>query len=143
MSWQGGPLTSTRRAEGEAKKPFATSAPEPAASGSSAEALVRTDDSACDDAAPNVGQGPGSQPPAGLPASESDAPPADQRASRKSAISVRRQGIKLGLAAAAASFSGALYLEHGNGLFLAGASTALALIAYWIAEHELGRGGGR
>ncbi len=58
---------------------------------------------------------------------------------------VRRQGIKVTVAAAVSSFFGALYVAYGDGLFLAGASTALALIAYWIAEHELGPGatGGR
>jgi hypothetical protein len=68
-------------------------------------------------------------------------PPSGESSSQAPDAGVRRLGIKLALAAAAASFFGALYLEHGNGLFLAGASTALALIAYWLAEYELGRGG--
>ncbi len=134
---------STPHAEGEADGALATSATEPSASGSSAETLVRPDDSASEDVAARVGQGPGGQPPEGVPASDSEVPPAEQQVRRESATSVRRQGIKLALAAAAASFFGALYLEHGNGLFLAGASTALALIAYWLAQNELGRGGGR
>ncbi len=66
----------------------------------------------------------------------------EQRADRGDP-DVRRQGIKLAAAATVASFLGALYLEHGDGLLLAGASTALALIAYWLAEHELGPGRGR
>jgi hypothetical protein len=45
------------------------------------------------------------------------------------------------IAAAVASFLGALYLRLGDELFLAGAATALALIAYWIAEDR--RGGAR
>jgi hypothetical protein len=45
-------------------------------------------------------------------------------------------------AAAVAAFCGAMYLDCADGVFLAGASTALALIAYWLAEHELGQGGG-
>jgi hypothetical protein len=36
-----------------------------------------------------------------------------------------------------------MYLDCGDGFFLAAASTALALIASWLAEHELGPGGGR
>ena len=75
---------------------------------------------------------------------EPDQPvPSEQDLANARDRGVRRQGIKLAVAAALATFFGALYLEHGNGLFLAGASTALALIAYWIAEHELGRVGDR
>jgi len=45
------------------------------------------------------------------------------------------------VAAAVASFFGGLYFEFGNPLFLGAASTALALIVFWIAEHQLGRHG--
>jgi hypothetical protein len=55
----------------------------------------------------------------------------------------RAAAIRVTMAAAAAAFFGALYLAEGNGLLLAGASTALALVAYWLAEQELGHGGDR
>jgi hypothetical protein len=75
-------------------------------------------------------------------------PPASQAAhpnSRAAAIRLAAAGAgaKLGLASVVATLFGALYVESANDLYLGFASTALALVAYWLAEHELGLGGAR
>jgi hypothetical protein len=77
--------------------------------------------------------------------SDSARPKAEGAAARPGLVGHLRvaAGAKLVLASAVATLFGALYLESRNDLYLGAASTALALIAFWLAEHELGRSGGR
>jgi hypothetical protein len=52
-------------------------------------------------------------------------------------------GAKLVLASVVAALFGAMCRESRYDLYLGAASTALALVGFWLAEHELGRGGVR
>jgi hypothetical protein len=58
-------------------------------------------------------------------------------------VSNRPRAVELVGAASACSFFGGLYVRSGDALFLGAATTALALIAFWIAEHQLSQRGGR
>lgn len=53
----------------------------------------------------------------------------------------RRFATKVMLTSAVTSFFACLYLEFGNGVFLGAASTALALVVFWVAEHNRNRAG--
>ncbi len=67
----------------------------------------------------------------------------ERRDAEERDVATRRQATKVTIAAAVCSFFGALYFEFGHVLFLGAATMALALVVYWIAEHHLGRPGGR
>lgn len=51
--------------------------------------------------------------------------------------------IRVVACAAISTFFAALYVELGDAIFLVAASTSLALVGYWIAEHHLAGWGRR
>ncbi len=77
--------------------------------------------------------------PVDAPAKDQEAPEAADKPARDH--DTRRLATKLMLASAVTSFFACLYLEFGNGLFLGAASTALALVVYWVAERNRNRAG--
>jgi len=73
-----------------------------------------------------------------------DAPPSEQDSGEPGEAPARGHGsrgqaTKMMLASAVTSFFACLYLEFANGMFLGAACTALALVVYWVAEHNRNR----
>ena len=79
---------------------------------------------------------------------QTDAAPAQAQASVAGDIAARSarfrgSTIKVVAFAAISTFFAALHVELGDAIFLVAASTSLALVGYWIAEHHLGGRGKR